>query len=75
MKKEKEKKAKAEASEKKKSEVSSLKDQPKMKFERRRKGTIRSRRRAQAKMAARTLLSEWGSSEESGNLYLRPAIR
>ena len=47
----------------------------KMKDERRRKRIIKTRRRAQAKMAARTLLSVWGCSEESGNVYLRPTIR
>ena len=45
--------------------------QPKMKAERRRKRIIRSRRRAQAKMAARTLLSVWRRSEGSGNVCLR----
>ena len=36
---------------------------------------MRSQRRAQAKMVARTLLSVWRRSEGSGNVYLRPTIR
>ena len=78
LKKEKERKAKAEIAEKKKkkSEASSHKDPPKDEGRKKKKKSNKdSKESSQAKMAARTLLSAWGCSEVSGNVYLRPAIQ